>query len=353
MPTAASRRWCDVTLRWGVAGPGGIAARFAEGMRLVDDGAIVAVASRSIARADAYGDKFGVATRYGSYEDLAADPDVDVVYVATPHSRHEHDTLMFVEAGKHVLCEKPFAPTIEDAVRVVDAAEQRGLTLMVSQNYRFFPATRKAAELVQTKALGPSGPVAIDFRRYANTAAVGTNKHYLLHHPLLFDMSIHHFDLMRMILGQEPVEIYCKVTDPAWSRFNEEASVAATITFDSGATVSYRGSWVSTGPQTPWAGEWRIDCEDGQIAFASRNGQGLSGDWVTTQEIGGEATSVKLPKLPYTGRAGALATFAAAVATGQEPESSGRANLGSLALMFAAARSASSGKVERVEAIAG
>lgn len=273
----------------------------------------------------------------------------DAVLVTVPIEAHAPVSLAALDAGLHVLCEKPFAPTMQAALQVVQAAEQRHRTLMVSQNYRFFPATRKATELVQSRALGPSGPVAVDFRRYANTAPVGTHKHYVLHHPLLYDMAIHHFDLMRMVLGQEPVEIYCKVTDPAWSRFQEEASVAATVSFTGGATVSYRGSWVSTGPQTPWAGEWRIDCEDGQIAFASRNGAGLSGDWVTTQKIGGEATLATLPKLPYTGRAGALATFAAAVATGQEPESSGRANLGSLALMYAAARSAASGEVETIE----
>lgn len=285
---------------------------------------------------------------FTSLDDALAHVEADAVLVTVPIEGHVPVSLAALDAGLHVLCEKPFAPTMDAALQVVTAAEQRRRILMVSQNYRFFPAVRKAAELVQSKALGPSGPVAVDFRRYANTAAVGTNKHYLLHHPLLYDMAIHHFDMMRMVLGQEAREIYCKITDPAWSRFTEEASVAATVSFEGGATVSYRGSWVSTGPQTPWAGEWRIDCEDGQIAFTSRNGQGLSGDQVTTQEIGGDPMNVKLPKLPYTGRAGALATFAAAVATGKEPESSGRANLGSLALMYAAARSAASGEVEQV-----
>lgn len=163
MPTAASRRWCDVTLRWGVAGPGGIAARFAEGMRLVDDGAIVAVASRSIARADAYGDKFGVANRYGSYEDLAADPDVDVVYVATPHSRHEHDTLMFVEAGKHILCEKPFALNARQARRMVDAARARGVFLMEAMWSRFLPAYRALGDVLADGRIGELVVVEADF----------------------------------------------------------------------------------------------------------------------------------------------------------------------------------------------
>jgi predicted dehydrogenase len=90
-------------IRWGIVGPGAIAAGFADAMSMVDDGEITAVASRSIERAAAFGERFGIPTRYGDYAELAADPDVDVVYVATPHSRHEADALTALRAGKHVL----------------------------------------------------------------------------------------------------------------------------------------------------------------------------------------------------------------------------------------------------------
>jgi hypothetical protein len=114
-----------MTVRWGVAGPGVIATQFAEGMRLVDDGEVVAVASRSIERANTYADRFGVASRYSDYRALADDPAVDIVYVATPHSRHESDTLLFVGAGKHVLCEKPFALNAKQATRMVEPLPPR------------------------------------------------------------------------------------------------------------------------------------------------------------------------------------------------------------------------------------
>src|SRR5687768_18545550 len=96
-------------IRWGVAATGGIAAQFAAAMPTAVGGEIVAVASRSTANAQAFGDRFGIARRHASYESLAADPEVDVVYVASPHACHAADTLLFLEAGKHVLCEKPFA----------------------------------------------------------------------------------------------------------------------------------------------------------------------------------------------------------------------------------------------------
>src|SRR5687768_13739621 len=95
--------------RWGIAGPGGIAAQFADAMTMVEGGSVAAVASRSAERAETFGARFGIPRRYGDYRALADDSEVDVVYVATPHSRHESDTLLYLEAGKHVLCEKPLA----------------------------------------------------------------------------------------------------------------------------------------------------------------------------------------------------------------------------------------------------
>ena len=109
-------------IRWGIAATGGIAA----GSRTASPRPMTRrrspVASRSAERADAFGAEFDIPHRYGSYEDLAADDDVDVVYVATPHSRHEADTMLFLEAGKHVLCEKPFALNQRQAQRMIDTA---------------------------------------------------------------------------------------------------------------------------------------------------------------------------------------------------------------------------------------
>ena len=110
-----------MTVRWGVIGPGGIASRFATAMRDVEDGHIVAVASRSMDRADAYGDRFGVPRRYARIDDLVADDGVDAVYVATPHARHEADAVAALEAGKHLLCEKPFALNARQSRRMADA----------------------------------------------------------------------------------------------------------------------------------------------------------------------------------------------------------------------------------------
>jgi predicted dehydrogenase len=269
--------------------------------------------------------------------------DTDAVLITASLPAHVPVALAALAAGKHVLLEKPFAPSLAEAQQVVAAAEENGRVLMLSQNYRFFPAPRVVTGLVREGTLGEVGAVSIDFRRYANSAPIEGHRHYTIAHPLLMDMAIHHFDLLRMVLGQEPREVDCRAYNPPWSNFRDPAAAAATISFDGGTIVSYRGSWVSPGPATPWAGEWRIECERGEITWTSREGRDTSADRVAVRKLGKSARRVQLPKLPAIDRAGALAAFVQAIENGEQPESSGRDNLGSVALMHAMIESANAG----------
>ncbi len=149
--------------RWGIIGPGGIGTQFAEGIRLVDGGAITAVASRSQARADAFGDRFGVPARYDNVRDLLENPDVDVVYVATPHAEHAADTLAALEAGKHVLCEKPMALSARQSREMVDLARARGLFLMEAMWTRFLPSYVALREVLASGRIGEPLLVEADF----------------------------------------------------------------------------------------------------------------------------------------------------------------------------------------------
>jgi predicted dehydrogenase len=142
------------TVRWGVLGPGRIARKFATGLQAAPGAELVAVGSRSQANADAFGEEFGVPTRHASYEALAADPNVDVVYVATPHPLHMEATLLCLDHGKAVLCEKPFAMNLGQAERMVASARDKRLFLMEAMWTRFRPAIRKAVELVDAGAIG-------------------------------------------------------------------------------------------------------------------------------------------------------------------------------------------------------
>ena len=289
---------------------------------------------------------------FSSLEQALESVDADAVLVTAALPGHVPVALAALQAGKHVLIEKPFAPSVAEAEAVVAAAEAAQRVLLVSQNYRFYPAVQVAAALVRQQALGPVHAVSVEFRKYANLTPRGAHRHYEIRHPLLLDMSIHHFDLMRYVLAQEPTRIYCHAWNPPWSNFGDPASAVAAIDFTGGVVVNYQGSWVSTGPQTTWAGTWRIECEQGEIVWTSRDDTTLNGDSVAMRPRGKRARRVPLPPTEHWDRAGALAAFAQAIRTGQTPQISGRDNLGSLALMFAAISSAESGQPQLVQASA-
>ena len=151
------------TLRWGILGPGGIAASFADDLARVPGAQLVAVGSRNRERAVAFAARRAIPYAHGSYEALAADPAVDIIYIATPHSRHAEDTLLCLEAGKHVLVEKPFTVTVEDAQRVAEAARNSGRFVMEAIWTRFFPLFNTVRELIISGRIGSVTELRADF----------------------------------------------------------------------------------------------------------------------------------------------------------------------------------------------
>ena len=285
---------------------------------------------------------------FASLDAALAATDAEAVLVTTALPGHVPVARAALAAGKHVLVEKPFAPSVAEAQGLVDDAAAQGRVLMVSQNYRFYPAVQAVAALIRAEALGPVGAVHIHFRKYANTQPPGNHRHYTLAHPLLMDMAIHHFDMMRFVLNQEPATVSCHAWNPPWSHFAEPAAAAATIVFHGGAVVDYQGSWVSTGAPTTWGGAWEIECAEGVIAWTGRNDSSTDADAVTIRRRDKRARGLKLPAMPRWDRAGSLAAFAAAIRDAAEPPASGRDNLGSLRLMFAAIAAAETGQPQQI-----
>ena len=144
----------DCPIRWGILATGGIAHAFARDLALQPDGEVVAVGSRSQASADAFGDEFGVPHRHASYQALVNDPDVDVVYVATPHPGHHDAALLAINAGKAVLVEKPFAMDAAQAREMIDAARDRETFLMEAMWTRFLPHIARVREILAAGTLG-------------------------------------------------------------------------------------------------------------------------------------------------------------------------------------------------------
>jgi predicted dehydrogenase len=210
-------------LRWGVIGAGGIAAVFAADLELTDSGRVIAVGSRELARAEAFAERFGVPNRHGSYEALVADPEVDVVYVATPHPMHHADAELALRAGKPVLLEKPFTVTAAEAEALVGLARERGLFLMEAMWTRFLPHVARIRELLADGALGEIVTVTADHGQWFPE----DREHRLFAPELgggaLLDLGVYPVAFASMVLGA-PSEILSMIT-PAFTGVDGQTSM--------------------------------------------------------------------------------------------------------------------------------
>lgn len=141
-------------LRWGVLAPGRIADAWVASVHENTDQRVVAVASRTLSRAEAFAATHGIERAYGSYEQLLAEPDVDIVYIAAPHSEHHTLALLAISAGKHVLVEKPIATTAEEARNIRDAAQAAGVFAMEALWSQYLPQTSVISQLMRNGDLG-------------------------------------------------------------------------------------------------------------------------------------------------------------------------------------------------------
>jgi predicted dehydrogenase len=197
----------SASVRWGIAATGGIARAFAQGLALVDDAELVAVASRTDERARAFADEVGALRAHGTYEGLAADPDVDIVYVASPHARHCADSVLFLEAAKHVLCEKPLALSAAQVREMAAAARRNDRFLMEAMWSRFLPAYETLTQLLDDGVIGRPRLVEADFG-FRIPAIDPTHRLFDLTQGggALLDLGIYPLNLAFMVLGH-PVEV--------------------------------------------------------------------------------------------------------------------------------------------------
>jgi len=188
-------------IRWGISATGHIADQFATGLAQLDDAEVVAVSSRSLERAAAFADRHGIPHHHGAAEDLAADPDVDVVYVASPHAAHERDTRLFLASGKPVLCEKPFALDRLQGGAMVAEARARGLFLMEAMWSRFLPAYGVLRDLLGEERVGEVRLVEADFGFRRDIDPDHRLFDLALGGGALLDLGIYAAQLVALVLG--------------------------------------------------------------------------------------------------------------------------------------------------------
>lgn len=189
-------------IRWGIIGTGQIAKKFATGLHKVPDTKLIAVGSRTQENADAFGDAFHVKHRHESYESIANDPDVDVVYVATPHSLHKQNTLMCLQAGKPVLCEKPFAINGSEAMEMISAACERHLFLMEAMWMRFLPLMVKVRAMLKDGVIGEVKMLMADFGCRTDMNPKSRLFDLTLGGGGLLDLGVYPLSLAHMIFGE-------------------------------------------------------------------------------------------------------------------------------------------------------
>jgi len=288
---------------------------------------VAAVAARDQSRADAFALRHGIPAAHGSYEELLADPDIDAIYNPLPNSLHGPWTLQAIAAGKHVLCEKPFASNADEAAQVADAAAASGLVVMEAMHYRYHPLTRRLSELVAE--LGPVQHLQC-WTSFAIADPDDIRYDFDLGGGALMDGGCYAIDCLRLLgasggtsggtsgrpsEGQSEPSVTGALADPvprSPGRGPEavaDRSTAVRLAFPGGATGWFESSFTRDG-------EFRADvhaiCRDGQVRLenfifphkgrlvATRNGS-----VVADEQGGGESTYV-----------GQLRAFAAAIAAG-------------------------------------
>ncbi|MBP0457171.1 Gfo/Idh/MocA family protein [Streptomyces montanisoli] len=189
-------------MRWGVVATGGIAERFTRDVQEMEDAQVVAVASRAEASARAFADRFGVPRAYGNRTEMFADADVDVVYVATPHSGHLAAAAEALDAGKPVLCEKPFTLNAREARELVALARERGLFLMEAMWTYCDPVVRRLVELVRDGVIGEVRSIQADFGIAGPFPAGHRMRDPKLGGGALLDLGVYPVSFAQLLLGE-------------------------------------------------------------------------------------------------------------------------------------------------------
>ena len=283
--------------------------------------------------------KYGFAQQliFPTLEEALVGLKADAVINVTPPKVHKSISLTALEAGIPVLSEKPLADSMSSAQEIVRKSNQTGILHMVAQDYRYKVPIQTVKDQLDSGKLGRVDSVRVDFYKGTHFKV-----NYLdeLPYPLLMDMSIHHFDLMRYFLGSNLSSVSAHSWAPYWNWFEGESAVSAVLKFENHAVVTYYGNWCGTGQETSWNGNWRFDCEHGVLlliddkVYLQRRTDALEDFGGYTQYINGDLVEVPLLDPKHAGREQLLHEFCRAISTGKQPETSCQENVKSLKIVF-------------------
>ncbi len=274
-----------------------------------------------------FGDR-GIPT-FQSIEEALQKIEAQAILITVPNQFHHEIAEKALATNLHVLSEKPLADTFENAVKIYQAWRQKShLVYMVSQNYRFKPEIQALRKAVAEGICGNLGYIAYTFHKAWRFGGWREKMEY----PLLEDMSIHHFDILRFVLGREPQKVIMESFNPPWSWFQGNASATGTIIFAGDIRVNYFGSWVSFGKTTSWNGDIFIYGDQGTLS--------LENDLLFFASREGKKEGLPFSKHETDGRIQVLEEFCSAVRENRQPLVSLPDNLWTFALTCASVESA-------------
>lgn len=200
-------------MKWGILATGTIAKKFAATVNQMKDTdeVLAAVGSRKGESAKVFAEEYGIPRYYGSYEELASDPDVEAVYVATPNNFHYENCVMCLNAGKHVLCEKPFTTNAEEAKELYQMAEEKGLFIMEAFWIRFLPLYDRLQKLLSQEIIGPIRHIRCEYGFIAKGARKERKFNSSLGGGALLDIGIYNLGFLHMVMGTAPESVQSQV----------------------------------------------------------------------------------------------------------------------------------------------
>ncbi len=274
----------------------------------------------------------------------------DAALIVVPPKIHLDVTVKALKSCLHCLVEKPLAPTIKEAKIMIDEANKNNKELMVSQNYRYGRTSRTIKNIIRRGIIGEVGTVFVDFHAAPHFGGFRDQ----MEEPLIIEMAVHHFDQMRSMLGLEPKNVFARSWNPGWSWFKGNAVAAAIFEMNNGAVISYNGNWVTQGHETSWNGDWCIQGDGGEISWKGNEVSIRSSDFSKALFAEGliekyKEIKVELIESDFEDRFDCLHEFAAAINEEREPETSGRDNLNTMAMVIGARKSAELNKIVVME----
>lgn len=332
-----------------LVGCGAMSRQWLDAARQIDGLAIAGLVDLDAERAQTRAREYDLSNAViGTSLDAVLDetkPDA-VFDVVVPAARREVALSAFAHHC-HLLTEKPLADSPENARAIIAAARQAGRLHAVVQNRRYVANVRRVRRFLDSGAIGKPTSIHADFFIAPHFGGFREE----MDHVLLLDMAIHTFDAARFLAGAEPEGVYCREWEPKNSWYKQGSSAAAIFELGDGVIFNYRGSWCANGLGTSWESAWRITGTKGSLVWDGHDDIRAE---IATGEIKGlfsEVAAVEIPPLDASDRTGGhlglVQDFIAATRGGPMPETAGSQNIRSLAMVFGAIESATTGR--RVE----